>query len=183
MWTITPRPHLLPSRGEGSKIAMTAVYSPVSAFTQGFTQRGEGRVSVISEKIYFKKQRGISIIIVIFLLAAVSAMALSMMNLSGTQHMSSLYTARGTQAYYAARAGLEYAVDQVVATGVCPANPGPIPGMTDFNVTIDNCTPAGPFNEGGPAYTIYRLTVTARSGSFQAPDVATRQVMATVKVP
>jgi MSHA biogenesis protein MshP len=127
----------------------------------------------------FKNQRGISLVVVIFLLAVVSVLTLSMMNLSGTQHISSLYTARGAQAYFAARAGMEYATAQIVAGAGCPiADPGTIAG---FTVTIDDCTPAGTFNEGGPGtFSIFRLTVSASSGNFQVPDVANRRISATV---
>src|SRR5688500_5412230 len=52
------------------------------------------------------RQRGISIIIVVFILAVVSMLALSMVRLSSTQHISSLYTWRSAQAYFAARSGL-----------------------------------------------------------------------------
>jgi MSHA biogenesis protein MshP len=125
----------------------------------------------------FKKQRGISLMIVIFLLAGVSVMALSMMNLSGTQHINSLYTVRGAQAYFAARSGMEYAIAQVMAGGAC-ANQN----ISGFAVTIA-CVHAGNYNEGGAAYDIYRLTTTASDGNFQVPDIANRRLTVTVKVP
>jgi len=135
-----------------------------------------------------KQQRGISLIIVIFLLAVLSVLTLSMMKLSGRQQMDSLYAARGAQAYFAARAGMEYAIARVVAADTCPgSDPGPINGMADFTVTIDCARfPAlltATYNEGGTAYSIFRLTVTASSGSFAVPDVATRRVTATVRRP
>ncbi|HEX5055528.1 MAG TPA: hypothetical protein VFX02_03435 [Gammaproteobacteria bacterium] len=132
------------------------------------------------------KQRGISMVIVIFLLAVVSVMTLSMATISGTQHMNSLYTQRAAQAYFAARAGMEYAIARVIAVDACPGNPGAIPGMNEFNVVVACVrSPAGvaTFNEGGAAYSIFRLTVTASSGNFAVPDVATRQITATVRRP
>jgi len=127
-----------------------------------------------------KKQRGISLIIVIFLLAVVSVLTVSMVNLSGTQHISSLYSLRNAQAYFAARAGMEYATALIIGGANCPiASPGTIEGYT---VTIDNCSAAGPFNEGNPtSSTIFQLTVTASSGNFQVPDVANRRITATVR--
>jgi MSHA biogenesis protein MshP len=124
-----------------------------------------------------RTQRGISIMIVVFLLAGVSVMALSMMNLSGTQHINSLYTVRGAQAYFAARSGMEYAIARTKAGGAC-ANQN----ISGFAVTI-TCVLAGNFNEGGAAYAIYRLTTTASGGTFQLPDVTNREITATIKVP
>jgi MSHA biogenesis protein MshP len=135
--------------------------------------------SRLGERKNIQFQRGISLVVVIFLLAVVSVLTLSMMNLSGTQHMSSLYTARGAQAYFAARSGIEYAVAQLVAGGGC-ANQT----ISGFAVTI-TCPAVGAYNEGNAAapYTVYRVTATATSGTFQVPDVANRQLTVTVKVP
>jgi MSHA biogenesis protein MshP len=126
-----------------------------------------------------KRQRGISMVIVIFLLAVVSVMGLSMMKLSGTQQISSLYTLQGAQGYFAARSGMEYAVARLVGGAAC-ANQV----ISGFNVSIA-CTPAGTYDEGNAAspYTVYRVTVTASSGNFQVPDLINRQITATVKVP
>jgi MSHA biogenesis protein MshP len=138
----------------------------------------------MSIKINIKKQRGISIIIVIFLLAVVSVMAVSMMNLSGTQHISSLYTVQGTQAYFAARSGLEYAISRVVVDGQnCGGIASPL-SISGYDVNIA-CGLAGNYDEGNAAapYNIYRLTATASSGNFQAPSVVNRQITVTVKNP
>lgn len=130
-----------------------------------------------------KNQRGISLVVVIFLLAVVSVLTLSMMNLSGTQHISSLYTFRGAQAYYAARSGMEYAVARLVAGATC-AGVGSPQTVSGFTVDIA-CAAVGTYDEGNAAapYTVYRLTTTAGDGTFQVPDVANRRLTVTVKVP
>lgn len=126
-----------------------------------------------------QSQRGISLVIVIFLLAVVSVLTLSMMNLSGTQHISSLYTFRGAQAYYAARSGIEYAVAQLVNGAACADQT-----FSGFAVAI-TCQLVGTYNEGNAAapYSVYRVTATASDGTFQVPDVANRRLTVTVKVP
>lgn len=129
-----------------------------------------------------KRQLGISLIIVIFLLAAVSVMALSMVRLSATQHLASFYAARGAQAYFAARAGMEYATATVVAPGGNCGNLA-LPPITieGFDINI-NCAPVGTFQEGVAGdYTIFRLTVIASNGNFAVPDVANRRISATVR--
>jgi MSHA biogenesis protein MshP len=133
-------------------------------------------------KTDIRKQRGISLIVVVFLLAGVSVLALSMMNLSGTQQISSMYTIRSTQAYFAARSGMEYAIDRVTAAA-CGGITSP-QTISGFTVTI-TCTPSGPFDEGNPAlpYTIYRLTTTATGGTLQVPEPVNRQITVTFKNP
>jgi MSHA biogenesis protein MshP len=131
-----------------------------------------------------RKQRGISLIVVIFLLALVSVLAVSMVNLSGTQHMSSVYTVQGTQAYFAARSGLEYAIARIVVDGQnCGGIASPL-SISGYDVNIA-CALAGNYDEGNAAapYNIYRLTATASSGNFQAPSVVNRQITVTVKNP
>jgi MSHA biogenesis protein MshP len=144
----------------------------------------EDGVATMNIKMSIKKQRGVSIIVVIFLLAVVSVMALSLMNLSGTQHMSSLYTVQGTQAYFAARSGLEYAIARIVVDGQnCGGIASPF-SISGYDVNIA-CTPAGTYDEGNAAapYNIYRLTATASSGNFQVPNVVNRRITVTVKNP
>ncbi|HEY3487382.1 MAG TPA: hypothetical protein VGL10_04900 [Gammaproteobacteria bacterium] len=130
-----------------------------------------------------KNQRGISLVIVIFLLAGISVMVVSMMNLSSTQHMTTLHSVRGTQAYFAARSGMEYAVARLTAGATCAGIASPLT-ISGFTVTLA-CAAAGTFNEGNAAasYIIYSLTATASNGNFQVSNVANRQITATVKVP
>jgi hypothetical protein len=133
-----------------------------------------------------RKQRGISIIIVVFLLAVVSLLTVSIMNLTGTQHINTMYAARGAQGYYAARAGAEVAVaiiaDPPGSSGNCgnvtAASPLAIQG---FTVTL-GCAVAGPFDEGDPAapYSIYTLTSSASAGDFTVPDAVNRVISVTV---
>lgn len=127
-------------------------------------------------------QRGISIVLVLFLLAVIGVMALSLVKISGTQHMSSTYTYMGTQSYFAARAGLEWAAARAAGGGSCAASATLVAAGRTVTVT---CASSGPFDEGDPSspYFMYQLTATASDGGFQVPDVSNRRVNATVKAP
>lgn len=142
-----------------------------------------------------RNQRGISIMIVIFLLAVVSVLAVSMMNVSTTQHIGSMYAARAAQAYFSARSGIEYAVTSITTAGnpvtACTNVNGSSITVQGFNVAL-TCTVSPPgaspaFNEGNTdpavAYRIYSLTATASGGTFQVPDVVNRRIQVSVKFP
>lgn len=130
----------------------------------------------------YKRQNGVSIVLVLFLLTVVTVMVVSMANLSSGQHLNSLYSARGAQAYFAARAGVDYAISRIDSGAGCG---GVAASLTIAGHTVDmTCALAGSFNEGNPAaYNVYSITAVASRGNFLVPDVATREVRATIKNP
>lgn len=121
--------------------------------------------------------------IVVFILAVVTVTGLSISILLGTQHISSAYTFRGAEAYFAVRAGVDYALARVVGGANC-GGISPAITVNGFSVAIV-CATMGPYDEGTPAdsYTIYNITATASRGVFTAPDVANRQIRASIKFP
>lgn len=128
------------------------------------------------------RQRGVSIVLVLFLLTVVTVMVVSMANLSTGQHMGSLYAVRGAQAYFAARAGVDHAISRIESGAGC-GGVSPSLTITGHDVTI-NCALAGSFNESNPvSYEVFIVTATASRGGFQVSDVVTRQVRATIKNP
>ncbi|MDH3452228.1 MAG: hypothetical protein OEN20_07380 [Gammaproteobacteria bacterium] len=127
-------------------------------------------------------QRGISVLLVVFLLGAVSLMGVVIATLATTQHFSVAFSARATQAYFAARAGMQYAAARVTAGAGC-AGITPTLTIDGFSVVI-TCNVSGTFDEGeATPYSIYDLVATASGGSFAAPDVTNRRLQATLKFP
>ena len=137
---------------------------------------------MIEVKCNRKRQRGISIVIVLFLLVVVSGLVISVTQLTGTQHINTLFAFRSAQSYFAARAGLDYLISRVVSSGGCVVDLAIV--AEGYNVAL-TCTPAGSFNEGNPAaqYNVYALRAVASGGGFSLPDAANREVRATIKVP
>lgn len=128
-----------------------------------------------------KKQQGISVILVIFILAVIGGLVISLSQISSTLNINSSYAARGTQSYFIAQAGLDYAISRINAGVGCG-------GVTDFVLdgydVFVNCAATGPFDEGGAVpFNVFRLDVTASRGNFSVPDVANRRVRATVRFP
>ncbi|MDH3713101.1 MAG: hypothetical protein OET44_04535 [Gammaproteobacteria bacterium] len=129
-----------------------------------------------------RSQRGMSVLLVIFLLGAVSLMGSVIATLAATQHFSVAFSGRSAQAYFAARAGMQYAAARVSAGAGC-AGITPTLTIDNFSVAI-TCNVSGTFNEGeATVYSIYDLATTASGGSFAAPDVANRRLQATLKFP
>lgn len=123
------------------------------------------------------KQKGFAAIAAIFLVVVLAALGGFMVTFSNTQQLTSAQDVQGSRAYWAARAGLEWAIAGVFATApVAPAttplatcpSPASTPAFTaptaigDFTLTID-CTPQA-YTEAGVTRTIFQLRATASSG-------------------
>jgi hypothetical protein len=127
------------------------------------------------------KQKGISIVLVMFLMAAIGVMAISIGQLSTTQNINSSYSVRGSRTYFAALAGLDYAISRINAGAGCGGIGNFV--LDGYDIFV-NCASTGPFDEGGVvAFNVFRLDVTASIGGFNVPDASSRQVRATVRFP
>lgn len=117
--------------------------------------------------------RGFSIVTGIFLLVVLSALGAFMVVFTGLQQNTVQNDILGVRAYYAARAGIDWAVYQVTdpdnaappappAFPVCPAGnvTGLAGSLAPFTVTV---TCSGPFaaEEAGRAIRTYSITATA----------------------
>lgn len=89
--------------------------------------------------------RGVAVISALFLLVVLAALGAFMVTFSNTQHLTSAQDVRGTQAYWAARAGLDWAIPQVIATNSCPAATSTFVVET-FEVQVACASPT--YNEG-----------------------------------
>lgn len=132
-----------------------------------------------SSKLDFR-QRGVSIVIVLFLLMVVSMLVLSVTRISGTQHMNSTYAFLSAQSYFAARSGLEWGITHVTSGAGCTNGTVSAAG---YDVDVTCSVAGGPYDEGNPssAYSMYRITATATGGGLAAPDASNRVVTATIR--
>lgn len=107
-------------------------------------------------------QRGFAIVSAIFLLVVLAALGAFMVTISNTQHITSAQDVQGSRAYWAARAGLEWAIASIAASPTtCPiaAAPANINGFT-LTVTCNRTS----YNEGGVAKNVFRVTSTSTAG-------------------
>ncbi|MEW6569270.1 MAG: pilus assembly protein MshP [Chloroflexota bacterium] len=109
-------------------------------------------------------QAGFSIITVIFVLVVLAGLGAVMAQLGATQHLGMAMAQDGRQAYYAARAGLEWASRQLTqgsAPNCAASSTFPVEG---FNVTV-TCENSHTVIEGDGQFTSYKLTSTATQAS------------------
>jgi len=126
-------------------------------------------------------QRGVALIAAIFVLVVLAALALFMLNLSGTQHFTSMWAVQGARAHYAAQSGLEWGAWQALNGGGCnnPTLQVDAGAPQTFNVAVA-CTSSA-FTEHGTPRTIWTITATATyGGSVGSIGFVQRQQRATV---
>jgi MSHA biogenesis protein MshP len=131
-------------------------------------------------------QRGFAAIAAIFLVVILAALGAFMLTFSNTQQLTLAQDVRGTRAYWAARAALEWAVVALPATpALCTAPvaapPTPIEG---FVIAID-CASASYADTGAATAVaptkIFKFTVTASTGTVGSIGFTERSVSASVE--
>lgn len=107
-------------------------------------------------------QQGFAIVAAIFLLVVLAALGAFMLTFSNTQHLSSAQDVQGSRAYWAARAGLAWAIGSIsAAPAACPVAAPPA-SVDGFALTVA-CTLTS-YDEGGVAKNVFRITSTATAG-------------------
>ena len=116
---------------------------------------------------------------ILVVLATISSYVVSISNLSRTTTSLAL---EGVKAYFAARSGLEWGINQVVGTPTaCPADTTisfSQGGISGFSADV-TCTSTS-VTEGADTYNIFNITSTATKGSFGSTDYVSRQMQVSV---
>jgi MSHA biogenesis protein MshP len=116
-------------------------------------------------------QSGFAAIAAIFLVVILAALGGFMLTFSNTQQLTSAQDVQGSRAYWAARAGLEWAIGITTASvPVAPATtPPPACSAASTALTIDGvsvtvtCTPST-YTEAGVTLYIFQFGSTASAG-------------------
>jgi len=107
-------------------------------------------------------ERGFAAISALFLLVVLAALGAWMVSISSSQQVGSALDVQGSRAYWAADAGLEWALAGLAgAPNTCPTPPTPFV-VDGFNLTM-TCT-SQVFDEVGVSRTVYQLTSLASLG-------------------
>lgn len=107
-------------------------------------------------------QRGFVLVAAVFLLVVLAALGTFMVTISNTQQLTSAVDVQGARAYWAARAGLEWATAKIVAApAACPTPPAPFV-VEGFTIAIACSVQA--YDEGGAATSVFVVTSVASSG-------------------
>jgi MSHA biogenesis protein MshP len=110
-----------------------------------------------------QNQQGFIMVAAVFLLVVLASLGAFMVSFSTTQHLTSAQDIQGSSAYWAARAGMEWAVGSIDLSPVCPGPVPPTPFIVDgFDLSITfTCNT---YNEAGVIKTVFGITSVASSG-------------------
>lgn len=128
-------------------------------------------------------QSGFAAIAAIIVLTVLAGMGAFMVSFSNTQQLGSAQDIQGTRAYWAARAGLEWALGALTLDAtVCPtAPPANVNTGSSFGLNVSCSMQTYP--EGGITVTIFTLQSVASSGTVGSIGYVERSVSATYEVP
>ena len=125
-------------------------------------------------------QRGFAAIAALFVLVVLAALGAFMVSISSSQQITAAQDIQGSRAYWAARAGLEWALGSLAASpAACPTPPGGF-SIEGFSIVM-TCT-RSTFDESGVTRVIYLLGARASAGGAAgAGGVVERSVSASVE--
>lgn len=121
---------------------------------------------------------GFILISILFLVAVLAVIVVVMSSTSTVQHFTNVYSIQASRAYFAARSGLEYAVDRATTAGVCTNGNIALTGIA-FTVNV-SCVATAGINEAGTITTVFTINSTATSGTLGNINFVTRTVRATI---
>lgn len=126
--------------------------------------------------ITLRQQRGAALFIGILLITVVVVFAAVVALTSSTQHLGQARAGLAQQAWYAAVARMEGAIESILSIDACPA--GGSASTLGYD-TVLSCSSES-VSEGGDDYEVYTLEVTASQGSLSDPVFVRRSVRAQV---
>lgn len=119
-----------------------------------------------------RRQRGVSVLMAVFLLLLMATLAAGMVTIVSTSNVNMAADIGGARAYQAARAGAEWGMFQLDPNAQASALPDcvngapPIPGHA-VNVTCQSWDTT----EGGRQIRIYRISSRATANGVKAPGI------------
>lgn len=131
------------------------------------------------------RQRGFTLVAALFLIVVLAALGIAIVTISGVQRQSVNLSLKETQAYFAARSGLEYAswfATQNPAAGC--TNTALAPGgnqLTGMTTTL--ACASSTHTENGSTLYVYSYTSVASYGTYGQPDYVSRTLSATIVEP
>jgi len=129
-----------------------------------------------------RPERGFALVAALFLMVIIALVVATMSRLSVNQHVAGDLALQQARAYQAARAGLEWGINHVLATGACASGNVDMAGgtLSDFTVSL-GCSRRVYTDETGAAFSLFRLEATAGNGTPDGRvDYAWRRLTATV---
>lgn len=138
-----------------------------------------------------KKQRGISLMAVIFIIVLLTLLAITMLSTLGVQSSTAVLGIQGARAYQAANTGIEWGIAELTTNGfnVCDAPP-PVsfPNTINHSVgalnnfrSVITCTELGNgHTEGGTTHRVFQIVSTGLFSNYGTEDFISRRIAATI---
>lgn len=128
------------------------------------------------------KQQAASLMAAIFILVVLASISSYVVSISNISRTTTSLALEGVRAYFAARSGLEWGINQVVATPTsCPADTTisfTEGGISGFNALV-TCSFSS-VTEGTGTYNIFNISSTATKGTFGTTEYVSRQMQVLV---
>ena len=136
---------------------------------------------------FIARQRGMSLVAAVFVIVVLAMLAAFAVRVGAAGEQDVNTELMGARALFAARAGLEFGMNQALAplgTGLCAAHPLGAPGtsrtfaltqstLNGFTVTVTfDCTDHA--TTGGLSYRVFSLVSTATNGNYGTPGYVSR---------
>lgn len=129
-----------------------------------------------------RPERGFALVAALFLIVIIALVLATMSRLAVNQSADADLALQQARAYQAARAGLEWGIHQVRASGSCASGSVDLAGgnLSDFSVGL-SCSRRDYTDDAGAPLSLFRLEATASNGTPGSRlDYAWRRLTATV---
>ncbi len=117
-----------------------------------------------------KQQRGVSIIMAIFLMVVLAYLAGVMARLVAESNIGAAQDVMGAQARQAALAGLDVGIYKWIIDGTCPSSFSP-PPVAGYQVSVSCATPSSTITNDTTTLVIAKITSIACSTGGACPNV------------
>ena len=126
------------------------------------------------------RSSGAALITALFLVAVLVAIGIAMSRLSNVENDTRTKAVLASRVYYGAKAGLDWAIQQVISSaagGACPGAPPTLGGgLTGVTLVLSGCV----VTTHGAGNFSYYLAITATTGTPGSSSYAERRMEATV---
>jgi MSHA biogenesis protein MshP len=127
------------------------------------------------------RESGFALVAAMFIVVILALLGIMMVTIGGMERATATTALRGTQAYFAARSGVEWGVFRAVTAASCSAStPFALSGagLDGFALTVQ-CT-STQHREQSDTYNVFVITATATSNNFGNIDFVSRIIRVSV---
>lgn len=134
----------------------------------------------------FTRQHGFTLVSALFLIVVLAALGIAIAEFSAVQRQTVNLSLKQTQAYFAAKSGLEYAFSYATSNPTAGCTSATLtPGsnqLTGMTISVA-CGSSSTHTENGSTFYVYTYTSVASYGTYGQPDYVSRTLTATVVEP